>query len=174
MAAKQTQVNTVFSQDLLGPVKNYLVKHKETIAVAESVTSGLLQVALGTIEDASCFYQGGITAYNLGQKYRHLLIEPIHALECNCVSQQVANEMAANVCILFKSNWGLSITGYATPTKETSDKIFAYFSIACNNKIILAKKIIPQNTEPFAVQLEYAQTLLQHLVTRMHKKNKTA
>lgn len=163
---KQLQLN-LCPHSLLGPIKNYLIKHKETIAIAESVTSGLLQLASGTIEDASCFYQGGITAYNVGQKYRHLLIEPIHALECNCISQRVADEMALNVCNLFSSNWGLSITGYATPTNETGDKIFAYYSIAHNHKIIVAKKIAYQKTPPLEIQLGYASKVLQALAICM-------
>lgn len=170
MAEKQTMFSNVFPQELLEPVRTYLIENKETIAVAESVTSGLLQLAFGTVEDASFFYQGGITAYNLGQKYRHLLIEPIHAMECNCISQNVAEEMAINVCRLFRSEWGLSITGYATAAGESDDKVFAYCGIAHNEKIIFSKKLIPKHKEPLEVQVEYAQRVLQHLGKYMHAK----
>ena len=88
----------LFDKSQLKKIHALLVKRKETIAVAESVTSGLLQAAFSQAEDASAFYQGGITAYNLGQKYRHLKVEPIYADNCYCVSQKVSNEMADNVC----------------------------------------------------------------------------
>ena len=158
---QKAQIEDLFYFPVMKSIKTHLAKNKETVAVAESVTSGLLQLAFGTIEDASFFYQGGITAYNLGQKYRHLLIEPIHAQECDCISQKVANEMAVNVCELFRSNWGISITGYSTPVKESNDKLFAYFTIVHNNKIQAARKIIPKCKDPFAVQMEYTNIVLQ-------------
>lgn len=79
-------------------IKTYMLAHTETLAVAESVTSGCLQAALSLAEDATRFFQGGITAYNLGRKARHLKIDPIHAQEANCVSEKVAIEMAEQVC----------------------------------------------------------------------------
>jgi len=169
MAEQQSAFYKAFKKELLEPLKNYLLENNETIAVAESVTSGLLQLAFGTIKDASCFYQGGITAYNLGQKCRHLLVEPVHAAAYDCISQNVAKEMALHVCTLFRSNWGLSITGYAAPVEKTKE-VFAYCSIAYNTTIVFAEKIIPQHTEPSEVQLEYARKLLQYLGDCMHKK----
>lgn len=168
MAEEQSAFYKAFKKELLEPLKNYLLENKETVAVAESVTSGLLQVAFGTIKDASCFYQGGITAYNLGQKARHLLVEPIHAASCDCISQNVADEMAMQICTFFKSNWGLSITGYAAPVEKSSE-IFAHCSIAYNTKIVLSEKIIPEQKEPSLVQLEYAQKLLQYLGNCMQR-----
>jgi nicotinamide-nucleotide amidase len=52
-----------FEQSQIERVRRSLLKRKETIAVAESVTSGLLQAALAQAECASELYQGGITAY---------------------------------------------------------------------------------------------------------------
>ena len=57
-----------------------LIKKKNTIAVAESVTAGNLQAVFSLAKDATAFFQGGITAYNIGQKCRHLLVEPTHAI----------------------------------------------------------------------------------------------
>ena len=88
----------LFNKPVVSSIGSYLLTRNETIAVAESVTCGLLQAAIGTANDARHFYQGGITAYNLAQKYRHLCVEPVHAMKVNCVSQEVAAEMAINVC----------------------------------------------------------------------------
>jgi len=153
----------IFPTSVIEHIRDCMVRNGETIAVAESVTSGLLQFAFGTVEEASKFYQGGITAYNVGQKYRHLLIEPIHALECDCVSKQVADEMALQVCTFFKSNWGLSITGYETPVEKAGNKLLAYCSIAHNDEIVYSKEIKPENEDPFLIQVEYATEVLQEL-----------
>src|SRR5690606_38898282 len=72
-----------FPGSYLNDISNILLKRNETIAVAESVTSGLMQVAFSSAQGAIGFYQGGITAYNIAQKYKHLNVEPIYALACN-------------------------------------------------------------------------------------------
>jgi nicotinamide-nucleotide amidase len=136
------------------------LKQEETIAVAESVTSGLLQLAFSTAERALEFYQGGITTYNLGQKSRHLLINPVHAVACNCVSEKVAADMALNICKLFTSDWGIGITGYASPVPESGNKLFAYYAIAWHAAVIKAKRIEAEKNTPLNVQLLYARSLL--------------
>src|SRR5690606_30227245 len=95
----------------------------------------LLQFALSAIPNAAKFFQGGITAYNVAQKYKHLAVEPLRALEVNCVSQGVATEMAIHICQQFASDWGIGITGYATPVPESANKVFAFYTITCYGKI---------------------------------------
>jgi PncC family amidohydrolase len=86
---------------IIQSIANILIERQQTIAVAESVTSGNVQVSLASATDATKFFQGGITAYNLGQKSRHLNVDPINAMACNCVAEQVAHEMAVGACKLF-------------------------------------------------------------------------
>lgn len=88
-----------------------MLRRKESLGVAESVTCGLLQFSLSNIPDASKFLQGGLTAYNLAQKYRLLHVEPLHAMEVNCVSQQVTDQMALHVTELLASEWLHNIDG---------------------------------------------------------------
>jgi PncC family amidohydrolase len=140
-----------------------LLKKKETIAVAESVTSGLMQYAFSTIPNAAQFFQGGITTYNIAQKFKHLQVEPLHALSVNCVSQQVANEMALQVCSLFKSDWGIGITGYSSPVPESENKVFAFFAISYKGKVMRSGKIDPVKKDPTDLQLLYAETVLHRL-----------
>lgn len=129
-----------------------MLSNEETFAVAESVTSGSLQLKFSAIPDAEKFFQGGITAYNIGQKYRHLAVEPIHAKAKNCVSQKVANQMALEVCNLFQSNWGIGVTGYATPVEESANKVFCFYSIVHNKKVLKSGKIKSTEKNPQMVQ----------------------
>jgi competence/damage-inducible protein CinA C-terminal domain len=152
-----------FNKRLLEEVGEELKERKETIACAESVTSGLLQFAFSNITEASSFFNGGITAYNLAEKVKHLCVEPGHASEVNCVSQQVADEMALEVCRMFNCNWGIGITGYASPVPESDGKLFAYFSICYNNQIVYNDEIIPHGTSPVSVQWYYANTVIEQL-----------
>ena len=101
------------------------------------------------------FFQGGITAYNAGQKTKHLNIEPIAALEDDCVTEKVACEMALQVNKMFISDYGIAITGYATkmPEKGLND-LFAFFAIAHKKEILIVKKITT-GKERVGVQIDY-------------------
>lgn len=122
-------------------IREQFLKHNETIAIAESVTGGLLQSAFASMQFAMQFFQGGITAYNLGQKVKHLHVDPIHAQASNCVSGRVAEEMALHVCELFHSNYGIAITGYDTAVPESGNAIFAFYAIAKNGVIKVIERM---------------------------------
>ena len=116
-----------------------LLKKKYTIAVAESVTSGNLQVAFSLAKNEILFYQGGITVYNIGQKCRHLSVEPTHAIDSNCVSKKISDQMALAVAEMFSSDIGVGITGYASSVPEQNiNKLFAYLSVKIRKKIVLS------------------------------------
>jgi nicotinamide-nucleotide amidase len=158
--------NELFDKETTESIKGILIAQKSTLAVAESVTSGFIQAALSTAKDALKFYQGGITVYNVGQKYRHLLVEPIHALATNCVSEKVAAEMAVNVCELFRSEWGISITGFASPVPESNNELYAYYAIANERKVIKVARIDASSSmSPVDAQLFYVQHILTELLS---------
>jgi nicotinamide-nucleotide amidase len=142
-------------------IKNYMLERQQTVAVAESVTSGHLQAALSLATQASLFFQGGITTYNLGQKARHLHINPVHAASCNCVSVTVAREMAIRVCSLFSSDWSLAITGYAAPVPELNiNKLFAFYAFAFRNTVVAEGKLESEDKGTGRVQASYAAEVL--------------
>jgi len=86
-----------------------------TLAVAESVTCGRIQARIGAVSGASEFFLGGMTAYSLDQKVRHLGVDRAEAEGANGVSQRVAEQMARGACILFGADLGVATTGYAEP-----------------------------------------------------------
>ncbi len=148
---------------LLNKIGRILKAKKQTVSVAESVTAGYLQWLFSQVPDAALFFQGGLTAYNLGQKYKHLDVEPLHAKEVNCVSQRVALQMAIHVTKHFGSDWGLSITGYATPVPESGNKLFAYYAIAYKGKIKLKGLIRSKEIRPEQLQIYYSLHVLNRL-----------
>ncbi len=129
------------NENLLNTIRDHLLHEKETIAVAESVTSGMLQFSFSQVEEASLFYEGGITVYNLQQKVRQLAVDPIHARQTNCVSEKVAEQMAKHVARLFSSNWGIGITGYAAPVPEGNNEVYAHIAIAHGKNICYKGRI---------------------------------
>ena len=156
-------------------IKEILVAEKLTLSVAESVTSGHLQAAFSSAKDASKFFQGGITAYNAGQKCRHLNIEPIAALEDNCVTEKVACEMATQVNELFISDFGISITGYAArmPEQNVND-LFAFFAITKKKELLICKKITTNTQEGVDAQIDFTnQVIVKFHEFLMDKKNRS-
>jgi nicotinamide-nucleotide amidase len=149
---------------LLESISARFIRSKQTISVAESVTSGKLQAAFSLAPMATIFFQGGITAYNLQQKLKHLHVEPIQALQCNCVSQLIAEEMAVGCAKLFSSDWAVGITGYAEPIPEQHiDECFAFYALAHKTIIIDSGLVngIQGNMEQ--VQDEYVLRVLHRL-----------
>ena len=151
----------LYNDQVIENIKTILIAEKLTLSAAESVTAGHLQAAFSSAKDASKFFQGGITAYNAGQKCRHLNIEPIAALENNCVTEKVSCEMAARVNQLFISDFGISITGYATrlPEQDVND-LFAFFAIAEKNEILLCEKITSDKQEGIDAQVDFTNQVI--------------
>ncbi len=89
-----------------------------TLAVAESLTCGLLQARIGSISGASGFFLGGITAYSAEEKARHLGVDRAEAKAVNSVSDRIAEQMAWGACELFGADVGVATTGYAEPSPE--------------------------------------------------------
>lgn len=155
----------LYDESSLEKIRDWFIAHEVTISVAESVTSGHLQAALSSAENAMQFYQGGITAYNGGQKTRHLRVEPIYALDNDCVSQRVAEQMAVGSNHLFISDYAVAITGYASPQpKEGITSLFAFVAVAKGQKVIHAKRITSAKKNPSDAQVDYTNQVLRMLV----------
>src|SRR4051794_32647968 len=86
-----------------------------TLSVAESLTSGQVQTRIGAISGASQFFLGGVTAYTLEQKVQLLGVDRSLAEPVDCVSAEVAEQMARGACRLFGSDVSIATTGYAEP-----------------------------------------------------------
>lgn len=111
-------------------LKDLMIAHGLTLAVAESLTAGRLQAAIGEIPGASGFFLGGVTAYTLDQKVRLLGVDRAHAASVDCVSQRVAIELARGACTLFGSDIAAGTTGYAESAPDANvGEPMAYFAV---------------------------------------------
>ncbi len=108
-----------------------LAEPRWTLAVAESLTAGNLQARIASASGASNYFLGGITAYSLEQKVRQLGVERAHAEVVNCVSADVAEQMACGVCRMFRADVGAATTGYAEPASQLGVSVpFAWWAVA--------------------------------------------
>lgn len=150
-----------FKKDILEYISQALMTTGETIAMAESVTSGSLQLAFSQMPNASLFYKGGMTAYTLPIKVNLLNVNRTEAEQHDCVSENIAETMALHIAKLFETDWSIATTGYCTPIRNSAYKIFIYFSFAYKGEIILTKKLeLHPKTQALNAQLYYTEFIL--------------
>ncbi|QRY56355.1 CinA family protein [Sphingobacterium siyangense] len=134
---------------------------RKTVATAESVTAGQLQFMLSQIENAAANFKGGITAYTLEEKVNLLGIDEDEAKACDCVSSQIAEDMALQASHLFNADFGIGVTGYATPVEESNFKLYAYFAISYKMQIIVSEKTaLKKNFLGTKAQQKYGENIL--------------
>lgn len=102
-------------------LKSFRAK-KETLAVAESCTGGMLAQRLTDIAGSSAYFQGGVISYSDGVKRTVLNVSTEILSTFGAVSKQAAIAMAHGVQKVCNSTWGLSITGIAGPDGGTARK----------------------------------------------------
>jgi PncC family amidohydrolase len=97
-------------------IATQLVARKQTIAVAESSTGGLISAALLSVPGASAYFLGGAVVYT--RDARRLLMDiPDEAMKgLRSASEPYAQLLASQVRQRFGTDWGLSETGAAGPT----------------------------------------------------------
>ena len=104
---------------------------RRTLAVAESLTCGNVQAYIGRISGASEFFLGGITAYSLEQKVNLLGVNRDAAEKVNCVSAEIAEQMARGAANSFGADLALATTGYAEAAEEHDVTVpFAWWALA--------------------------------------------
>jgi nicotinamide-nucleotide amidase len=146
-------------------LKRILVAMNRTISVAESLTGGHLQATITSVSGASDYFDGGVTAYSIDHKVALLGVDREHAVAVHCVSERVAEEMAAGVRRLFGSFVGLSTTGYAEPWPEGGvEAPFAFYAININGWATGGRIDCGSRTR-VDVQHYVAETVLEKLLT---------
>ncbi len=102
----------------------------QTVAVAESLTGGLLGAALTDVAGASAVFPGGLTAYATPIKAELLEVPAELLAEAGAVDARVAIGMAEGARRLFAADWGLATTGVAGPTPQDGNPVGTVF-VAC-------------------------------------------
>lgn len=87
----------------------------QTVAVAESLTGGLLGAALTDIPGASAVFRGGVIAYATDVKASALGVPSSLLDACGAVHPDVAAAMADGVRRLLSADVGVGTTGVAGP-----------------------------------------------------------
>jgi nicotinamide-nucleotide amidase len=93
-----------------------LIERRQTIAVAESSTGGLISAALLAVPGASAYFLGSAVVYTRDAR-RILMDIPDEAMKgIRSASEVYAKLLAGQIRQRFGSDWGLSETGATGPT----------------------------------------------------------
>jgi nicotinamide-nucleotide amidase len=99
----------------------------QTVAVAESLTGGLVSAALTDVAGASVVVRGGVLAYALDVKAQLLGVDEVLLSRVGGVDADVAEQMARGVRSLMGATFGLATTGVAGPTSADGKPVGMVF-----------------------------------------------
>ncbi len=124
-------------------IARLLTRRRKSLSLAESCSGGLLSDRLTNIPGSSKFFKGAVIAYSNSVKTSLLKVPPLLIKKHGAVSLPVAEHMAQSVRKLFKTDFGVSITGIAGPTGGTKTKpIGLTFVCVADKKKTLCRKFL--------------------------------
>src|SRR3984893_15252613 len=101
---------------IAGEIAARLIERRQTIAVAESSTGGLISAALLAVPGASAYFLGSAVVYTRDAR-RILMDSPDEAMKgIRSASEPYATLLASQIRHRFSTDWGLSETGATGPT----------------------------------------------------------
>ncbi|MFF4351294.1 CinA family protein [Streptomyces sp. NPDC001530] len=99
----------------------------ETLAVAESLTGGLVAAEITAVPGASKAFRGSVTAYATELKHQLLGVDATLLAERGAVDPQVAAQMAVGVRKALGADWGIATTGVAGPEPQDGQPVGTVF-----------------------------------------------
>lgn len=114
-----------------------LTESGKTLSIAESCTGGQIAKAFTANAGASKYFKGSIVSYATESKVNILNVDKKDIDTDSVVSKAVAETMAKNVLNLFNTDYGVSTTGNAGPSKGDSDAEVGtvWIAIATKDKV---------------------------------------
>jgi nicotinamide-nucleotide amidase len=114
--------------DVAAHVLELLVERGETLAVAESLTGGMVAAGITAVPGASRAFRGSVTAYASDLKRDLLGVDGPLLAERGAVDEEVARGMAEGVRTALRASWGLSTTGVAGPEPQDGRPVGTVFT----------------------------------------------
>lgn len=118
-----------------------LTQQKRTISTAESCTGGKIAQVLTSIPGSSAYFKGSIVSYAKEVKVNVLKVSEETIEKYSVVSEEVAKEMAFSVQKMMHTDYAISVTGNAGPTKDDTDEEIGtvFIALATPENVIVEK-----------------------------------
>jgi nicotinamide-nucleotide amidase len=115
---------------LADAVGNMLRERGATVGVAESLTGGLIGLALTGTTGASDYFAGSIACYSTGSKRDVVGVDESILLGPGAVSEEAAAALAQGAALKFGADLGLAATGVAGPSEQEGKPVGTVFVAA--------------------------------------------
>jgi nicotinamide-nucleotide amidase len=158
-AALKGSIYSVSGENLEEVLVKLLTEKRETLAVAESCTGGLLANRVTNVPGASEVFVAGYVTYANATKIDLLGVDPKLIDQHGAVSEPVVRAMAEGARRRASSTYALATTGIAGPTGGSPDKPAGtvYIALASvDSKTIVKKFFFPNDRETFKGQAAQA------------------
>ncbi|HEX8270352.1 MAG TPA: CinA family nicotinamide mononucleotide deamidase-related protein [Flavobacterium sp.] len=120
-------------------VLGQLLKEREqTLATAESLTGGKIAQVISSIPGSSSYFVGSIVSYAKEIKMDVLGVSEETIKKYTVVSEEVAREMATNVCRIMNTDYSIAVTGNAGPTTDDTheDVGVVFIAVATPERVL--------------------------------------
>ncbi|MEU0667207.1 CinA family protein [Streptomyces lavendulocolor] len=108
-----------------------LAESDQTVAVAESLTGGLVAAELTSVPGASRAFRGSVTAYATALKRDLLGVDAALLERRGAVDPDVALQMAAGARDRLAAGWGIATTGVAGPDPQDGQPVGTVYVAVC-------------------------------------------
>jgi len=122
-----------------------LTERGDTLAIAESLTGGLVTSRITDVPGSSAYLVEGVVAYANEAKEARLGVQEATLIAHGAVSERVAREMAEGIRRRAGTTWGISTTGIAGPTGDTVEKPLGlvYVAVAGPHGTVVRDNVFP-------------------------------
>lgn len=153
-------------QDLLPMAERLgalLKARKETVAVSESSSGGLVSAALLAVPGASAYFMGGVVVYTETARKALLAVTPEQMTGLRSSSEPYAGLLARTVRERFATTWGIAETGAAGPAGNRYGDKPGHTCLAISGPVEKVITVETGSTDRVANMRAFALALLQLL-----------
>jgi nicotinamide-nucleotide amidase len=147
----------------------HLIERRQTIAVAESSTGGLISASLLAVPGASAYFLGGAVVYTRDAR-RILMDIPDEAMKgIRSASEPYAKLLASQMRTRFATDWGLSETGATGPAGNRYGDAAGHSCIGIAGVEASAMTLETGNGDRLANMQVFASTALNFLLQNLER-----
>jgi nicotinamide-nucleotide amidase len=141
-----------------------LVESDATLAIAESITGGLIGKRITDVPGSSSYLLADVVAYSNESKVSLLGISEKSLAEHGAVSKIVCRQMADGIRSETGATWALAATGIAGPDGATEEKPvgLTFFGVSWEGGAEIHERVFPGNREAVRERVAFATLLLLH------------
>jgi len=146
-------------EELEAVIVRLLTERKQTLALAESCTGGLIANRITNVPGASKIFVAGYVCYANRAKTDMLDVDPTLIEKHGAVSAPVARALAEHARTRAGSTYALATTGIAGPSGGSPEKPVGtvYIALRAPDDIMVKKLFFPSDRENFPATIEVEQ-----------------